>query len=130
MSKPQSQDDSYLGGTLAEMSARGGTTIPSSAGTQPTESSSARAEKLKIDPSFHFPGGSDNVVDMPNGPEDYQGYTGEVLTGTGHQLPVGAESKRVGSSYGGKHMGPGRHTYRSMHAREMGGSGPGYTAPH
>lgn len=128
MPTSKTQNESHLGGTLAEMSARGGTKIPSDAGTQPTEPSSKRAEKLKIDPEFRFPG-SDNVIDMPNNPGD-QGYTGEVLTGTGHQMPVGAESKRVGYTHGGKHTGPGRHTLKSMHAREMGGSGPGYTAPH
>jgi hypothetical protein len=118
-------DDAHRGGTLEEMSARGGTTLPSEAGTQPTETLHERKDNIKIDPVvLHHPH-ADNITDMPRNPED-SGVTGEVVTGTGNPMPNEVEEKWVGGSSGGKHIGQTRHTFKSAHAKEMGSSGPGY----
>ncbi|KAI5798595.1 hypothetical protein FPQ18DRAFT_386023 [Pyronema domesticum] len=117
-------DDAHRGGTLEEMSARGGTTLPSDAGTQATEKFHERKDNLKIDPVFDHPH-ADNITDIPRNTED-PGFTGEVVTGTGNPMPIEAEGKRVGESHGGKHTGQTRHTFKSAHAKEMGSSGPGF----
>ncbi|KAI5820398.1 hypothetical protein BZA77DRAFT_289542 [Pyronema omphalodes] len=119
-------DEAHRGGTLSEMSARGGTHLPSDSGTQPTEKLHERKDNLKADPGMmlNHPH-SDNITDMPSDTTD-SGVTGEVVTGTGNPLPNEVEEKWLGGSHGGKHVGQTRHTFRSAHAQSMGGSGPGY----
>jgi hypothetical protein len=112
-------------GNLNNMSAAGGVTLPSDSGTQNVVHSQRREDHVTTDPDFRFPS-ADNTTALPEDPRSEKGLTGEVLTGIGDQMPAGCEAKHVGPTHGGKHTGPERHTFRSMHAQDMQGSGPGY----
>ncbi|KAI5805229.1 hypothetical protein EDC01DRAFT_627109 [Geopyxis carbonaria] len=100
-------DESHIGGTLAELSERGGTAIPADAGTQRTVPSEPHQRTNKA--LRGYPPSADNTKGMPQSPGDMTGATGEVVTGTGDLMPPGVEGKHVGSSRGGKHGGEKRH---------------------
>ncbi|KAJ5095904.1 hypothetical protein NUU61_005260 [Penicillium alfredii] len=95
------KQDPHQGGTLSEMAATG-TSIPNDAGLQRTIPSVPRPDQCAE--HFHFdneglaqPSAAtavDNATDMPRSTRDV-GVTGEVVTGTGDTLPVGAEAKRA-----------------------------------
>lgn len=111
------------GGKLEEMAIHG-TSIPSDSGTQHIihPSRNKRVEKAyeasttfknPLDPSL-----ADNTVDIPSRSDG--GLTGEVVTGTGDQLPADVEAKRVGQdSSGGKNLGGSKHTLKDMRSREI-----------
>jgi hypothetical protein len=108
-------------GNLSEMSAQGGVKLPSDSGRQNVEHSSARPEHLRTDPQLDRPT-SDNYSVQPEEFRD-SGITGEVYTGTGNPMPAQCEQKHFGETAKG-HGNPGPHTFESVHARELGGSGP------
>ncbi|KAI9677032.1 MAG: hypothetical protein M1817_006871 [Caeruleum heppii] len=93
--------DPHQGGDLSDMAATG-TTIPSDAGTQRVISSVPNpAQQRELDAasdpsttSDSLAGAATNRGDMPRRTKDV-GQTGEVLTGTGDQLPASVESKRL-----------------------------------
>lgn len=90
-------DEAHRGGTLEEMSARGGTTIPKDAGTQPIAHSDPAEKRV------YGTRAVDNFRPMPENPKDDNGITGEVVTGTGDVLPAGVEAKSINmDSTGGK----------------------------
>lgn len=75
-----------------------GTSIPNDAGTQNLIPSVARPDQAAPAADVYSkdtPGAAvDNATDQPRGTKDI-GATGEVLTGTGDQLPAQVESKRL-----------------------------------
>lgn len=88
--------DPHQGGSLSDM-AVDGTKIPNDAGVQRTIPSVPRPDQQ--DPGVEFshtnPASAvDNATDIPRGPKD-QGQTGEVITGTGDQLPSSVEKKNL-----------------------------------
>ncbi|KAI5849144.1 hypothetical protein BZA05DRAFT_402366 [Tricharina praecox] len=123
-SKTKSDDEAYRGGTLAELSARGGTHIPADSGTQNVVHSSAREKHFKTDPKLVHPS-ADNMTDLPDNPQ-VSGLTGEVVTLMGDQLPPGVEGKHVGPTHGGKQMRPGKHTLKASQGKDIGATGPGH----
>lgn len=117
-------DEAHRGGTLEEMSARGGTSIPSESGRQPVQPSNAdeKASKayLANTTNVELGGVADNVVGMPESVKD-MGVAGEVTTGKGDQLPADVEYKNIGGdSTGGKHKGQSRHTKSAAAAASAG----------
>ena len=89
--------DSHKGGHLEDMAAKG-TSIPNDAGTQRTVPSVPRPDQ--IDPSSDYAHSNlahaaDNAFDIPRSTKD-RGVTGEVITGTGDQLPSSIEKKNMG----------------------------------
>jgi hypothetical protein len=118
MSNSTARDEAHRGGTLEEMSARGGTSIPKESGTQPVAHS---------EPSRRHISGStavDNVKPMPESVDDNNGLTGEVRTGMGDALPPGVEAKSIGmDTHGGKEVGAGHHTKKGDYAAAMGRPG-------
>lgn len=113
-------DEAHRGGTLEEMSARGGTKIPRESGTQPVAHSDAAERTVR--------GGGfvDNVKAMPDSAADDSGLTGEVRTGLGDLLPPGVEAKRINmDTTGGKEIGGsmGHHTKKSDEAGALGRRG-------
>lgn len=88
--------DPHTGGRLEDM-ARDGTSIPGDAGVQRTIPSVPRPDQIDADPSFAHSNpahAADNAFDIPRGNKD-RGFTGEVTTGTGDQLPSNIEKKRL-----------------------------------
>jgi len=116
--------EAYRGGTLAELSARGGTSIPADAGTQNVVHSAAREKRFKTDSRLVGPA-ADNTTDLPDNPRA-SGRTGEVTTMMGDQLPPGVEDKHLGETYGGKELGAGRHTLKATRGIDVGATGPGH----
>lgn len=112
--------ESYRGGSLEEMSARGGTSIPNEAGTQQTISSEPdRRRDAAYQANTTAPdlqGVADNSAAMP---ADDLGLTGEVVTASGDQLPADVEAKRLGmDTAGGKVRGGMKsHTKKSDNAQ-------------
>jgi hypothetical protein len=94
--------DAHEGGDLSDMAASG-TKIPNDAGNYETLPSVPHPTQKAENPAFHAgfidapdqQGATDNVADMPRAPKD-TGVTGEVISGTGDQMPPGVESKRLG----------------------------------
>lgn len=101
--------DPYKGDDLSNM-APTGTTMPNDAGLQNTLPSYPRpsqtAESAQFDnegiaePSLAF--AADNAKDLPRSTKD-EGLSGEVITGTGNEMPSEVEAKRV--QRGSKHPG-------------------------
>ncbi|KAF2221156.1 hypothetical protein BDZ85DRAFT_266384 [Elsinoe ampelina] len=87
--------DPHQGGDLSDMAATG-TKIPNDAGQQRIIPSVPRPDQIATSNE----GGSSlaqaatNQADMPRANKDI-GATGEVMTGTGDQLPAQIESKRL-----------------------------------
>jgi hypothetical protein len=110
--------DPRQGGRLEDM-AVDGTTIPSSSAQPRYIKSVPRPDQIVEDPNSLGQSGldraADNVTDMPRRNKD-MGATGEVITGTGDQLPAQIESKRL-------HYGPNNplakgHDRYDKHARQ------------
>ena len=80
-----------------------GTTIPNDAGDYNLVPSVPDEHQKAENPAFHnhflnsadSQGAVDNAVDPPRGYRD-DGATGEVITGTGDQMPADVERKRFG----------------------------------
>ncbi|KAA6411007.1 MAG: hypothetical protein FRX48_05318 [Lasallia pustulata] len=91
-----SSDPHPQGGDLSDMAAEG-TTIPGDAGKMNLIPSVPRPDQIE-DPnelgSAGLEGAADNATDIPRRNRD-MGATGEVVTGTGDQLPAQVESKRL-----------------------------------
>lgn len=89
--------DSHTGGSLEDM-APSGTSIPGDAGLHNTMPSVPRQDQIDPSPadfSHSNPAhAADNAFDIPRGPKD-RGFTGEVVTGTGDQLPSNIEKKNL-----------------------------------
>jgi len=93
--------DPHQGGDLSDMAAQG-TSIPGDAGIQNVIPSKARPDQTPGDPLYTKGGigapdpqsAVDNSMDIPRRNKDI-GATGEVITGTGDQLPAQVESKRL-----------------------------------
>ena len=102
-----SSTDPHQGGDLSDMAATG-TSMPNDAGQHDLLPSVPRPDQEAENPAFHnqFLNSSDqqaavgNSADMPRRFND-TGATGEVITGTGDQLPAGVESKKLGQEGGG-----------------------------
>ncbi|RPB04159.1 hypothetical protein L873DRAFT_1799615 [Choiromyces venosus 120613-1] len=110
--------DPHRGGKLEDMAVHG-TKIPSDAGTQnvvPSQpdkraSKAYSANTIRTELGDHVI--PDNTTAMPSG-HDESGYTGDVTSATGHELPVDVEAKRVGmDTHGGKEQG---HTGKEFRA--------------
>lgn len=94
--------DPHEGGDLSDMAAEG-TTMPNDAGDYELLPSVPDEHQKAENPAFHQQfinapdpqGAVDNAVDMPRQTRD-SGETGEVITGTGDQMPVDVERKRFG----------------------------------
>lgn len=115
-------DDPHTGGDLFDMAATG-TKIPGDAGKMNIIPSVPRPDQIEGDPNFAKEGlgapdtasAADNATDIPRRNQDV-GATGEVITGTGDQLPAVVESKRL-------HVGAGDprakgHDRYEKHARQ------------
>lgn len=90
--------DPHQGGDLSDMAATG-TTMPNDAGKMDVLPSVPRPDQLveNKDPTqtaSDLAGAADNASDIPRRYQDI-GATGEVITGTGDQLPAQVESKRL-----------------------------------
>ncbi|KAF2248746.1 hypothetical protein BU26DRAFT_550682 [Trematosphaeria pertusa] len=87
--------DPHQGGRLEDMAEKG-TSIPGDAGVQRTIPSVARPDQANPPPQdFSHPNpahAADNAFDIPRGPAD-RGTTGEIMTGTGDQMPSNIEKK-------------------------------------
>ncbi|MCJ1259233.1 hypothetical protein MMC24_007069 [Lignoscripta atroalba] len=88
--------DPHQGGDLFDM-AKDGTSIPNDAGKQNLIPSVPRPDQIE-DPNDLGAAGmeaaADNATDIPRRNKDI-GTTGEVVTGTGDQMPAQVESKRL-----------------------------------
>jgi len=90
--------DPHQGGRLEDMAEKG-TTIPGDAGVQRIIPSVARPDQ--VNPSaadYSHPNlahAADNAFDIPRGTAD-MGVTGEIMTGTGDQMPSNIEKKSFG----------------------------------
>ncbi|KAF2486805.1 hypothetical protein BDY17DRAFT_292143 [Neohortaea acidophila] len=97
-----SNQDPHQGGDLSDMAAKG-TKMPNDAGDYEVLPSVPDEHQKAENPAFHNQfinsadpqGAVDNAVDMPRRFND-SGATGEVITGTGDQMPVDVEQKRFG----------------------------------
>jgi len=93
--------DPHQGGDLSDLAAHG-TSIPGDAGKQNVIPSKARPDQAAENPLYTKGGigapdpqsAVDNPTDIPRQNKDI-GATGEVITGTGDQLPAQIESKRL-----------------------------------
>lgn len=101
-----SSDDPHQGGRLEDMAATG-TKLPNDAGQQNVIPSVPRPDQADPDSGktgVDLAQAADNDTIMPSGPGDKAGSgapaTGEVVSGTGHQLPAAVEQKH--SNSGGK----------------------------
>lgn len=83
-----SSDDPYQGGRLEDMAEKG-TTVPSDAGAQRLIPSVPRPDQVDPDAvsASSLAKAADNPIDIPRSYRD-TGMTGEVITGTGDQLPA------------------------------------------
>ena len=95
-----SSDQHPDGGDLSSMAASG-TSIPSNAGQQNLIPSVPRPDQMTENSAFDsgmgaedLQGAADNAADMPRSTKDI-GQTSETVTGTGDQMPVQAETKRM-----------------------------------
>lgn len=97
-----SSSDPHQGGDIADM-AVDGTIIPNDAGKMRTIPSVPRPDQMTENNEAFTAGGLgagdiqtavDNPADIPRRNKDI-GATGEVITGTGHQLPAEVESKNL-----------------------------------
>ena len=92
--------DPHQGGRLEDMAVTG-TTIPGDAGVQRLIPSVPRPDQ--VDPpadTYSHPDpahAADNAFDMPRSTKD-TGVTGEVMTGTGDQMPSEIEKRSFGES--------------------------------
>lgn len=86
--------DAHQGGDLSDM-AVSGTTIPNDAGKHNLIPSVPRPDQTTGDMgAVDTAGAADNAADMPRQFKD-MGATGEIITGTGDQLPAQVESKNL-----------------------------------
>ena len=92
----------HQGGNLSDMAVNG-TTMPNDAGKYDVLPSVPRPDQVSENSTAftkgdlgaeNLAGAADNSTDIPQQPKDI-GITGEVLTGTGDQLPAQTESKRL-----------------------------------
>lgn len=83
-----SDTDPHQGGRLEDMAEKG-TTMPSDAGTQRVIRSVPRPDQVEPDDktTSNLVKTADNPIDIPRSYRD-TGMTGEVMTGTGDQLPA------------------------------------------
>lgn len=87
-------------GDLSSMAATG-TTIPPDAGTQNTIPSVPRPDQITSSSTApDLASAADNSADLPRRHKD-AGATGEVVTGTGDQLPASVESKNLDAGAAG-----------------------------
>ncbi|KAI9820017.1 MAG: hypothetical protein M1827_006588 [Pycnora praestabilis] len=114
--------DPHQGGDLFDMAAEG-TSIPNDAGKQRLIPSVPRPDQMTEDTTNTKAGlgapdeasAADNATDMPRGTKD-MGATGEVITGTGDQMPAQMESKRM--HYGANNPLAKGHDRYDKHARQ------------
>jgi len=105
MSSPN--PDPHEGGDLSSMAATG-TTIPNDAGKHDLLPSVPHPTEQAENPAFHQnllasadqQGAVANTTDVSRTFQD-DGATGEVVSGTGDQLPAGVERKRLGAEESG-----------------------------
>ncbi|MCJ1372328.1 hypothetical protein MMC20_003552 [Loxospora ochrophaea] len=113
--------DPKQGGDLFDM-AKDGTSIPNDAGQQNLIPSVPRPDQI-TDPAddpnnlgaANLAGAADNATDISRRTKD-MGTTGEVITGTGDQLPAAAESKRM--HFGANNPLAKGHDRYDKHARQ------------
>ncbi|KAJ5185006.1 hypothetical protein N7491_007125 [Penicillium cf. griseofulvum] len=94
--------DPHQGGTLSEMSAQGGTSMPNDAGQMNTIPSVPRPDQRAEHFGFDDQGiakpsiatAADNTTDLPRSTRDV-GQSGEVITGIGNSMPAGIEAKHA-----------------------------------
>ena len=89
--------DPHTGGRLEDMAAKG-TSIPNDAGAHRAIPSKPRPDQVNPGSEFSHADpahAADNAFDIPRGVND-AGTTGEVVTGTGDQLPGSVEKKNLG----------------------------------
>ncbi|KAF2102961.1 hypothetical protein NA57DRAFT_32716 [Rhizodiscina lignyota] len=114
--------DAHKGGDLSDMAANG-TSIPNDAGQMNTVPSVPRPDQLPSDPNFRngnlgapdLAAAADNASDIPRRNKD-MGATGEVITGTGDQLPAQLESKRL--HYGANEPASKGHDRLEKHLKQ------------
>jgi len=91
-----SSEDAHQGGDLSDMAVKG-TKIPNDAGQLDLLPSVPRPDQIEDRNdlgSSSLSTAADNSTDIPRKHKDI-GSTGEVITGTGDQLPAEIESKRL-----------------------------------
>lgn len=91
-----SSSNAHQGGDLSSMAATG-TSIPNDAGVQNLIPSVPRPDQISSSSDLGAADqatAADNQTDLPRRNQDI-GATGEVVTGTGDQLPAQIESKRL-----------------------------------
>jgi len=114
--------DPHQGGDLSDMAVNG-TTIPNDAGQMNVLPSVPRPDQMPQNSSFSkeqlgaadLAGAADNASDIPRRNKD-MGATGEVITGTGDQLPAQVESKRL--HYGANDPLSKGHDRYDKHSRQ------------
>lgn len=112
-----SSEDAHKGGDLSDMAVKG-TKIPNDAGQHNLLPSVPRPDQME-DPndlgSSTIAGAADNATDIPRKNKDI-GSTGEVVTGTGDQLPAEVESKRL--HYGANNPASKGHERDAKHRKQ------------
>ncbi|KAI9699007.1 MAG: hypothetical protein M1836_003196 [Candelina mexicana] len=114
--------DPHQGGSLSDMAVEG-TSIPNDAGKQRIIPSVPRPDQIASSedvPQGNLGGATiasaaDNATDMPRSTAD-MGSTGEVISGTGDQMPAQAESKRM--HYGANNPLAKGHDRYDKHSRD------------
>lgn len=114
-----SSNDAHKGGDLYDM-AKDGTKIPNDAGKLNLIPSVPRPDQMDEtnnaglgDPNLQT--AADNPIDIARGNKD-MGATGEVVSGTGDQMPAGIESKRL--HYGANQPAAKGHQRDAKHGKE------------
>ncbi|KAE9961250.1 hypothetical protein BLS_002896 [Venturia inaequalis] len=114
-----SSKDAHQGGDLYDM-AKDGTKIPNDAGKMNLIPSVPRPDQIEEtnndglgDPNLQT--AADNPIDIARGNKD-MGTTGEVISGTGDQMPAGIESKRL--HYGANQPAAKGHQRDAKHGKE------------
>lgn len=109
--------DAYQGGRLEDMAEKG-TTVPSDAGAQNLIPSVPRPDQVDADSatSSSLAKAADNAIDIPRTYRD-TGMTGEVITGTGDQLPATTVEHKNLAGGGNEPYAKG-HSRRAKHAQQ------------
>ncbi|KAI9804261.1 MAG: hypothetical protein M1833_007068 [Piccolia ochrophora] len=114
--------DPHQGGSITDM-ATDGTSVPGDAGVQRTIPSKPRPDQADLDNTVgglgadNLAGAADNATDISRRTKDV-GSTGEVLTGTGDQLPAEVESKNL--HFGANDSLSKGHDRYDKHTRQKG----------
>lgn len=114
-----SAEDAHKGGDLYDMAAKG-TQIPNDAGKMNLIPSVPRPDQLdefnnRDLGDAELSVAADNPIDIARTNKDI-GATGEVVTGTGDQLPAGIESKRL--HYGANQPAAKGHDRDAKHGKQ------------